>query len=284
MRAHFGLITGPRRLRDHRVANVAPRPHRRNHERLAVVYELLGRIVFAVVGPAAELRHQHPRVFLGQQPTLHAGRLHRYRRQHRQRFGPPVRVAHGRHAERKGIRIRRRIDEPVRNIGHDRLHLRRVIDAESLAVGAQQADRIGVPRFVTRFAQNPIDNGLLGPRGGGDAECVGSNIVLAPHLALILRQRTAALGDAGPRDSRIDGRESTFDRRNIARRLAVRCGSSARLAIGRRRKRTLLLIVGAAVAATARARCFPATVVLRSRRQREHGRQQRSDSKRENAG
>ena len=146
-------------------------------------------------------------VFLGQQPALHAGRLHGDRRHHRQRFGPPVRIADRRHAERERVRAGRRVDEAVDDVGDDGLHLRRVIDAEHFAIGAEQADRIGVPRFVTGFAEDPIDDRLLGPRGRGDAVRVGPDIVLAPHLALIVGQRAAAFGDARAGDARLHRRE-----------------------------------------------------------------------------
>ena len=57
-RAHFGLVAGPLGLRGDRAFDVLPRPHRREHDRLAVGDQLLRRIEFAVVGAAAELGEQ----------------------------------------------------------------------------------------------------------------------------------------------------------------------------------------------------------------------------------
>src|SRR5262249_55047877 len=55
--------------------------------------------------------------------------------------------------------------------------------------------------FVTGFAQDPVDDGLLGVLGVGVAERVRGDVVLAPHLAGVVGERARAFGDL-----RVNGR------------------------------------------------------------------------------
>ena len=64
------------------------------------------------------------------------------------------------------------------------LHLRRVVDPQGARIGAEQGDRRAVPGLVASFAEDPIDDRLLGPGRRGHPERVGCDVVLAPHLPL----------------------------------------------------------------------------------------------------
>ena len=90
-----------------------------------------------------------------------AGRLDRDRRHVRIRFGAPVWIAHRGDTHRERVGTGGSIDEAVHDVGDDSLRLGRVIHAQHLPVGAQEADRLRVPCFVSCFAQDPIDDRLL---------------------------------------------------------------------------------------------------------------------------
>ena len=94
------------------------------------------------------------------------------------------------------------VDEAVDHFRDDRVHLWRVIRDQRAAIGAQQAERLGVPGFVAGFTKDPIENRLFGPAGRGDSRRVGTDVVLAPFLSRFGRQRAGAFGDAGDRLSR----------------------------------------------------------------------------------
>ena len=67
-------------------------------------------------------------------------------------------------------------------------------------IAPRAPERFGVPGFVAGLAEDPVDDRLLGLGCVADAIGVGSDVVLAPHLALIVGQRAAAFGDAGAGD------------------------------------------------------------------------------------
>jgi hypothetical protein len=149
--------------------------------RLPVVHQQVRRTVFAKIGPLAQLGQEQRRVFLVDEPGLNALRLYGHGVQHGLGLGAPVRVTDGGHAQREGMRFGLAVEKAIDDVGHHGMHLRGVIDAQHALIGAQQAQRFGVPGLVARLAQNPIDDGLFGTVGRRDAHRVGADVVIAPH-------------------------------------------------------------------------------------------------------
>ena len=66
------------------------------------------------------------------------------------------------------------------------LHIGRVIDAQCAIRCTQDAERLAKPGFRAGFAQHPVHHGLLRLLGVPHALGVGCNVVLAPHLAVVI--------------------------------------------------------------------------------------------------
>ena len=96
-------------------------------------------------------------------------------------------MADGRHADAQGVCFGLRADKAIDDFGDDALYLRRVVDAQSAFRTAEQGDGLAVPRFVSGFAKDPIDDRSLWLVGRRDPKRIGRNVVLAPHLTVVVR-------------------------------------------------------------------------------------------------
>ena len=170
------------------------------------------------VGALAQIGRHQRRVFLGQQPGLHALRLRGDRVQHLVGLGPPVGTAERDHAHAEGVRLGLGVDEAIDHFA-ERPRAFRACDRRAggdCRCSGTPAART-VPGLVAGLAQDPVDDRLLGAVGRRDARRVGADVVVAPLLAVVGRQRVGAARSPA---------------RSIAR--GTRRGAGQRLGIGRR--------------------------------------------------